>query len=96
MDSLKWLERWYAAQCDGAWEHDEGIKITSLDNPGWYVTINLIGTSLESATLPVKRLDRTESDWTHVRIEAGKFIGAGGPMNLEEVISIFRSISGQA
>lgn len=34
-DVLGRLERWYAAQCNGDWEHTYGITIETLDNPGW-------------------------------------------------------------
>lgn len=33
-DVLERLERWYAAQCNGDWEHTYGVKIGYLDNPG--------------------------------------------------------------
>ena len=39
--------RWYGAQCDGAWEHQQGVKIETLDNPGWLLKVSLAGTSLE-------------------------------------------------
>ncbi len=40
------------AQCDGEWEHDYGIKIETLDNPGWLVSIDLLGTDLEDKSFP--------------------------------------------
>jgi ribosomal protein L37E len=36
-DLLSKLSDWYAAQCDGDWEHEFGIHIGTLDNPGWSV-----------------------------------------------------------
>jgi hypothetical protein len=33
-DALDFLHRWYAAQCDGDWEHEFGIRLTTPDNPG--------------------------------------------------------------
>ncbi|MGL4464545.1 MAG: Imm53 family immunity protein [Planctomycetia bacterium] len=27
MDTLARLQDWYAAQCDGDWEHQQGIRI---------------------------------------------------------------------
>ncbi len=48
MSALKWLEQWYAEQCDGVWEELYGITIQTLDNPGWDVTIQLIGTKYEA------------------------------------------------
>jgi hypothetical protein len=32
---LNELQVWYGAQCNGSWEHTYGIKIETLDNPGW-------------------------------------------------------------
>ncbi|MFE2849501.1 Imm53 family immunity protein, partial [Streptomyces scopuliridis] len=32
---LDWLQNWYTQQCDGDWEHEWGVKIATLDNPGW-------------------------------------------------------------
>ena len=48
MELLLKLQKWYASQCDGHWEHSSGITIESMDNPGWWVKINLKGTSLEN------------------------------------------------
>ena len=36
---LSYLTAWFARQCDGDWEHDLGIRIETLDNPGWAVDI---------------------------------------------------------
>jgi hypothetical protein len=47
MNDIEWLEQWYEAQCNGEWEHQHGVKIDSLDNPGWWVRISLAGTDLE-------------------------------------------------
>ena len=47
MDVLLRLQQWYAAQCDGDWEHQYGIRIETLDNPGWMVKIDVTGTALE-------------------------------------------------
>lgn len=33
-DLVKRLERGYRSQCDGDWEHGEGVEIGTLDNPG--------------------------------------------------------------
>ncbi|MEV8403368.1 Imm53 family immunity protein [Streptomyces niveus] len=38
---LDWLRNWYAQQCDGEWEHERGVRIATLDNPGWTVSIDL-------------------------------------------------------
>ena len=46
--ALSSLQRWYSSQCDGDWEHQLGVEITTLDNPGWLVRIELRHTPLEA------------------------------------------------
>ena len=54
------LEKWYRQQCNGDWEHSWGIKIDTLDNPGWTIEINLNETIAEGRTLQRVRIERTE------------------------------------
>jgi hypothetical protein len=46
---LRRLETWYLSNCDGDWEHQFGVEIETLDNPGWRVKIDVTNTELESA-----------------------------------------------
>nr|TKK07812.1 hypothetical protein SrhCFBP13529_11555 [Stenotrophomonas rhizophila] len=46
MHALDRLQKWYADQCDGDWEHSFGIRIDTLDNPGWTVSVDLTDTAL--------------------------------------------------
>jgi len=48
MNEIIRLQKWYSSQCNGEWEHGHGISITSCDNPGWWVKIDLRGTALEA------------------------------------------------
>ena len=41
------LSDWYQSQCNGTWEHELGIVIDTIDNPGWLVKIDLRGTASE-------------------------------------------------
>ncbi len=51
---LQRLQRWYASYCDQDWEHSYGVKIETLDNPGWLVHIDLERTRLREANfIPV-------------------------------------------
>ena len=45
-DNLIWLINWYTSHCDGDWEHIFGIKIGTLDNPGWHIQISIEETEL--------------------------------------------------
>ena len=65
-DVLSQLQQWYARQCDGDWEHQYGVKVDTLDNPGWRVTIDLAGTDLEGRQFdPIERGlgDDSSTDW---------------------------------
>lgn len=88
-DAFELLQNWYIQQCDGDWEHEFGIKIDTLDNPGWSVSIDLIGTNLENKNLTKINQLTTENDWIQCKVENYKFQGAGGPKNLTDIIHVF-------
>jgi hypothetical protein len=90
MDTMTWLQGWYLSQCDGDWEHTHGIEIGNIDNPGWRVAIGLADTALQSRLFAAAREMRTEQDWIDCRVEGGVFKGFGGPLNLEEILGVFR------
>jgi hypothetical protein len=89
-DIILWLQNWYFSNCDGDWEHCYGIKISTLDNPGWYVEINLQETEFENIECSVIQIERSDNDWVHCKIKENIFIGAGGPNNLIEIITLFK------
>jgi Immunity protein 53 len=92
MDAIAWLETWYAAQCDGDWEHSYGIRIDTLDNPGWSVEIDLADTELGGLIVQRVRHERSEFDWISYEVREGKFIGHSGPRGLHEILTTFRGL----
>ncbi|MDQ1913729.1 immunity 53 family protein [Paenibacillus sp. GD4] len=93
LNNLKKLQTWYLSQCDGDWEHMYGIRVSTVDNPGWYVEVNIAGTTLEGRSFESIRIDREDRDWIFCRVENNTFIGAGGPSNLDEILGVFNSWS---
>lgn len=87
--SLSALERWYTSQCNGEWEHSYGVKLNTLDNPGWRVEIDLRDTKKEGVSLQTVKIERTDDDWIHYWIEKRRFQIACGPGNLSEAIELF-------
>jgi hypothetical protein len=63
------LQTWYHAQCDDEWEHSFGVAIETLDNPGWSVRVDLVGTVL--ADRPFVDVEQLESDETWLRCSVG-------------------------
>ena len=90
MEMIKWLENWYKSQCDGDWEHMFGVKIDTLDNPGWSITIDLDDTFLEEKSFDVYRKNVNEKDWIICQVKDNKFKAGGDPSKLGEIIRIFK------
>lgn len=90
MNTLKWLQGWYLEQCDGDWEHSYGVHITTVDNPGWLVEINLEDTDVEGKPFGRVAIDRTEHDWLRCWVNESTFEGACGAENLQEMLNVFR------
>jgi hypothetical protein len=85
-----WLQAWYASQCNGEWEHEYGLEINTLDNPGWSVTIDLAGTSLANRPYEGQSIHRSEHEWVMTSVEGQQFRAACGPLNLGEALYMFR------
>ena len=93
-DLVAVLERWFADNCDGDWEHGLGVRINTLDNPGWSVDINVAGTAVEEKPFLRIQDEHNEDDWVHCWVETGLFKGRGGPRNLRDILAAFASWSG--
>lgn len=95
--ALSQLQEWYTSHCDGDWEHSSGVSITTLDNPGWSLSINLEETELEDVPFAERREnisddsngDNLDLDWLVCTKQGSQFSGNGGPRQLERLISIF-------
>lgn len=87
---LVWLQAWYAAQCDDDWEHAYGVRIETLDNPGWQLRIDLTGTPLAGVPYERSEVARGEHDWVFTWVTNDAFEAACGPLNLGEAIHTFR------
>jgi len=89
MSTLKKIEEWFYSQCNGDWEHGEGIKISTLDNPGWAVDISLSGTELNDKPYQMIKIERSEQNWLWCSVRDSKFMIRCGSKNLEEALEAF-------
>jgi hypothetical protein len=100
MNELERLNKWYSSHCDGTWEHDQGVTLQSLDNPGWWLKIDLKGTRLESKSFSAISQGINEgghpqtTSWFHCYVKEGRFDGSGDPSHLPRIISIFLDWAG--
>lgn len=89
--NTQWLQEFFLRLCDGDWEHGEGFKIESLDNPGWWVEFSLEDTKLLAKNFERVRIERSTTDWLDYWLEGSKFRGTCGPGNLDELLAAFRA-----
>jgi hypothetical protein len=102
MENFALLQQWYLSQCDEDWEHMYGVRIETLDNPGWTVEIDLANTELEGRPFdPIhygifEDAETSGNEWISCEVENNKFSGAGGPLKLGEIINVFLRWAGVA
>lgn len=95
MNTLTRLQAWYSHQCNDEWEHSFGVNIQSCDNPGWWVRIDLTGTTLETLTFTeiAEGVDTQRfalgPRWLCCYTENGTWHGAGDETKLEHILKVF-------
>jgi len=93
-DILDWLQNWYISQCDEDWEHQYGVRIDTMDNLGWSLTIDLYSTEIECVEFSKVKID-TEEGWLSCWVENQKFEGRCSPDNLKTILQIFKDWVGE-
>ena len=89
------LIEWYQSHCDDDWEHQYGIKLETLDNPGWLLVIDLRGTALDGQTMEAIKEGITAEEnpelptWFHCSIRDNKFQGACDPTQIVRLFEEF-------
>jgi hypothetical protein len=91
MDGMAKLCAWYERQCVDEWHEDHGVNISTLDNPGWSLKVDLGRTNLEGREFSEIKRETSEHDWLVARKRGHVFEAAGGPMNLPELVDVFLS-----
>jgi hypothetical protein len=83
------LQTWYAAQCDGNWEQEFGVSLSTCEVAGWELRVDLVGTSLAGEELQRERAARSPDDWLEVWCDGYTFRAAGGVENLRDMVEAF-------
>ena len=83
---------WYMAQCDGLWEHQHhGFKVSTLDNPGVRLRIDLNETGMEK--IDFARLEHridSETEWIACeKTSDNYFDGCCHPRMFDRLVMIF-------
>jgi hypothetical protein len=91
MTDIEWLQRWYKSNCVGDWEHRFGIKMDTIDNPGWLLEVDLSYTDLEDIFFEPVDVTKSDHDWFYCYVKDNQFCAYGDPFKLAKLISIFRT-----
>jgi hypothetical protein len=94
--ALDFMTSWFAEHCDGDWEHDLGIRIETLDNPGWALDVRLGDTELDGVISDWHRREDSDDNWLHWRSTGDTFEARCGPGNLSEALVTFRAFAQEA
>ena len=65
------------------------MSIETIDNPGWCVMIDLVGTSLENVLVEPFKKDCGEKNWISCEIHDNQFVGYGDPHKLQSILDYF-------
>ena len=90
LDGIMWLEKWYISMCNGDWEHLYGVRIDTIDNPGWRIKIDLQETPYANIHMSPVKCDNGPDDWYFCSLEDGTFCGVGDTTKLSALIHAFR------
>lgn len=66
------------------------MKIETLDNPGWFLKLDLQETGMDGLAFSRHEVQRSKSDWLIAQVVDDRFEVACGPLNLGEAIHQFR------
>ena len=96
---IQWLQDWTKSQIDGDWEHELGISISMLDNPGWVLSADVsnYGEFLKE-TKPLGR--DNDVDWIdfEIRVIAKTYVYIeifGDISKLNKILYSFKAIIGE-
>jgi len=82
------FQNWYLTNCNGDWEHSFGVKLYTVDNPGWFLEIDLAETCLDKLEYDLK-IDNSEDDWFFIKVEEQTLKASGDPRKLTTILTIF-------
>lgn len=86
---------WYQSHCDDSWEDQYGVRLETLDNPGWLLTVDLIHTDLQGRTMTEVREGIAPEEhpvsprWIHCFVRENQFRGACDPAQVARLFQTF-------
>jgi len=88
-DCFGFLASWYSARCDGEWEHEFGVRLETIDNPGWNLQVDLVGTEMEGRVVDQVTQIPEGGGWVIIASDGSVFEASCDPMSLRLVVHEF-------
>ncbi|GKS88323.1 Imm53 family immunity protein [Acidovorax sp. SUPP2539] len=82
LNAIEIITKWYQIKCNGQWEHEFGIEIKNIDNPGWCIQIK----DDDKRTPFTYATESSDQNWVHIKATEYSFSAYGGPINLNEIL----------
>ncbi|ULH30830.1 Imm53 family immunity protein [Leptospira weilii] len=89
---FSWLMDWRKSQCDGDWEHENGIAINTNLDRGWQIKIEANFTEIADLILDYTLIQNGDDDWYSFKFETGRFLAEGDPKKLSIILEKFKEI----
>ncbi|EKO89363.1 hypothetical protein LEP1GSC151_2151 [Leptospira interrogans serovar Grippotyphosa str. LT2186] len=89
---FSWLMKWFQSQCDGDWEHENGIAINTNGDRGWQIKIEVNFTELDGVEVAHTLNQKGEDDRYSFSLKDGKFLAEGDSKKLPIILEKFKEI----
>jgi hypothetical protein len=89
-EEIQWLSEWFSSHCDGDWEHESGVRLETLDNPGWRLRVDIVGTGVDGRVLPRSKVDLGAGRWLWTSADGESFEASCDARSLRELVAAFR------
>lgn len=95
-DPLRFLELWYHDQRIEGLHDGGGIDIEAVDGPGWWIQVDLRGSSLEGHEAEPATADRADGHWLQWWSDGVHFTVATSALDLRSGLAEFRRFALEA
>lgn len=97
-DSLQLITNWWRSQCDGNWEHEYGMSIGTMDDPGWIVHVDFSFTNIVNLKRGIlSEFKGDKCNWYKCEIVGGTSATSHlhSPPQIEDHQFMFRGMGGE-
>ncbi|MGE0719454.1 MAG: Imm53 family immunity protein [Alphaproteobacteria bacterium] len=88
--AIDWLQDFVLRVYEELPEADIALRIEATDNPGWIVSIQLLGLPIDPAAVPRASRESGDGHWLRSTVVGSELVIACGPRDLVEALGLLR------